>query len=1259
MYIIGRFLQIYMTKLRKIFVSSIMVMTVVVMSGLTAPMAAKASVEAGDLIKRADMSAVYYLGADEKRYVFPNEATFKSWYSDFSGVVTISSEELASYPLGANVVVRPGTKLVKITTDPKVYAVEADGTLRWVQTEEDAIALYGADWASRVIDVADSFFTNYTIGDPLESDEVPAGTLLQKDGEADVYYYDGEDYRLVEDEVAFLANRFQYDNVLTYDDFTPSGTAITSSEDDITNTAQSGQAVGVQPGVGTGLTVSLNANTPVAQIIPYNVQGQVYTSVDLTASNDGDVELTGLDIKRTGLGYADNFDKVYVEVDGTRHGNKRSLGSDNISNLYFSTDSSKITIPAGETVTVDIVADMQDYESNSGSNALSIIGASSFDTTADVSGSFPITGNAMSISNIKSPTAELTISKDTGDVYLGDEQVKVAEFNLENTSTSTNEHISFTEITLDNKASADNDEVINYTLYNDSDEVVSSSVNTNSNDMIKFTLDEAIEIEDGDIETFVVKADIYDGRTESVALVLDEITDVKAVGLDNGFNVSVTDATIFDTSSFDIYDGSSGDYGYYINGGDLNFTEADSNPGSVEVVPRDEDVLFLAAEIEALEEMMTINSMKFDFNTMSGTLDSLEDVTLYLDGQVVAGPIDGADPLEFDEEFEVSGTQLLEVKADIADDASSGDYAVNLSTQSGYVLAEDEEGDSVHEDKIKGSVNGGTITVSTGEFTLSKDGTYGGRDVVPGSDDLLVGQYILEVGDAEGAKVDKYTVDVAVNDDFELGNIEELYISEDTDVITNVLGSNDFNVNQELSAGETKVIKVYVSVDDNFDAVGSNDTLITSLTVEGEGLVSTEVLKEGPIQGQKMTFEEGNLTEAVSAGTPDSDIVIAGTNDIKVAEWEFESANTPYTLRDVEIKVYTYKAVQTLTVEEASDTAFDLVVPTLTDSETISISGADVSSTSTLAADIADETYDDWTADSNGGVVTFTANEPGTWALTPITHNSSDEITQELDSYDLEKEEALITSATLNGETANVINGVVTFDNEITVEKDAKKKLELYANFNGDFNSIRSGDIANFAITSYESKAGNENTYTLVEVTDGSLLTNELMYTRNAIPTIVATAGETANLSRTDNKVMDISITADGDDITINKIGIEIYTNVASTTGDTMTVEILDSNGDVVGATADIDGHGNADTNWNKAHDISWSGEVIADGETEVYTVSVSFSEAPTADKMLEVTLVEDHFSWNDGKEDITYLVNQAEIGLLEDLSGNFEIDNK
>ncbi|HPT08570.1 MAG TPA: hypothetical protein PLE28_02660, partial [bacterium] len=216
-----------------------MLLTVLVMSGFSAiatPVSAAAS--AGDLIKKDGLSAVYYLGDDGKRYVFPNEATYKSWYSDFSGVVTISSDELSSYPLGGNVVVRPGTKLVKITTDPKVYAVEANGVLRQIPSEAAAIALYGTDWAKRVIDVADSFFINYTIGSPLASNEVPMGSLVKKTGDSSIYYYDGTNYRLIEDEVAFSANRFQFANVLTLSTFTASGSTITGAETAIIKTSQ-------------------------------------------------------------------------------------------------------------------------------------------------------------------------------------------------------------------------------------------------------------------------------------------------------------------------------------------------------------------------------------------------------------------------------------------------------------------------------------------------------------------------------------------------------------------------------------------------------------------------------------------------------------------------------------------------------------------------------------------------------------------------------------------------------------------------------------------------------------------------------------------------------------------------------------------------------------------------------------------------------------------------------------------------------------
>ncbi len=137
-----------------------------------------ATISPGDLIK-GPTDAVYYYGQNGKRFVFPNVKTYFTWYTDFSTVKTIAAGELASIPLGGNVTYRPGFKLVKVTTYPKVYAVSAHGTLRWVKTEALAIALYGPDWNKKIDDVPDTFFVNYTVGADITtaSDFSPAAQI--------------------------------------------------------------------------------------------------------------------------------------------------------------------------------------------------------------------------------------------------------------------------------------------------------------------------------------------------------------------------------------------------------------------------------------------------------------------------------------------------------------------------------------------------------------------------------------------------------------------------------------------------------------------------------------------------------------------------------------------------------------------------------------------------------------------------------------------------------------------------------------------------------------------------------------------------------------------------------------------------------------------------------------------------------------------------------------------------------------------------
>jgi hypothetical protein len=125
----------------------------------------------GMVMSTAASDSVYYCGADGKRYVFPNQKTYDTWYDGWGKVTNLSAEVIASIPFGGMVNYRPGVRLVKIQSDPKVYAVAKGGVLRWVTSESIAEGLYGADWTKQVDDVPVAFFTNYTLGEPITAVE--------------------------------------------------------------------------------------------------------------------------------------------------------------------------------------------------------------------------------------------------------------------------------------------------------------------------------------------------------------------------------------------------------------------------------------------------------------------------------------------------------------------------------------------------------------------------------------------------------------------------------------------------------------------------------------------------------------------------------------------------------------------------------------------------------------------------------------------------------------------------------------------------------------------------------------------------------------------------------------------------------------------------------------------------------------------------------------------------------------------------------
>jgi hypothetical protein len=120
-----------------------------------------------DLLKWQE-SYVYFHNQDGNRYVFLPPSAVTSWYPDAATRVRSSTiQELSAMPLAGSIEYKPGVRLLKFASDPKVYAVSRYGVLRWITSEGIANALYGQDWKTYVDEVSVADFPVYRFGSPI------------------------------------------------------------------------------------------------------------------------------------------------------------------------------------------------------------------------------------------------------------------------------------------------------------------------------------------------------------------------------------------------------------------------------------------------------------------------------------------------------------------------------------------------------------------------------------------------------------------------------------------------------------------------------------------------------------------------------------------------------------------------------------------------------------------------------------------------------------------------------------------------------------------------------------------------------------------------------------------------------------------------------------------------------------------------------------------------------------------------------------
>ncbi len=915
-----------MEKLRKIFTVSVMAMTILAMSVVVVP-GAGATASAGDLIKMSGLSSVYYLAADGKRYVFPNEQTYFSWYSDFSGVVTIPQSELESYPLGANVTIRPGTKLVKITTDPKVYAVEANGTLVWVPDEATAIALYGENWAKRVVDVPDGFFTNYSVStSQISASAYPQGSLIKLPSASDVYYIDVDGTaRKITSEAAFTANRFKWSDVITASaSFTlPTlGSDISSAESDLIDTSS---GAGGTAGAGTGLTIALASDTPASGTAVKNAARVPFTKINLTASADGAISVK-LKIQRNGLSVDTDFTSISFLEGIKQLGNVKTLNSDH------QCLSDSITIPAGTTKSITIAGNIRSDGTNT-SAGVANLGVVEAITTATVSGSLPINGNDMTFSNAVSiGTATLargsydpntTANKEVGTTGYDFISFKITA----QTEAQQVEYIKFT----DQGSIADSD-LANVKLYVDNNFYMNGAQVSKK---VEFDLTGSpVTIAKGGHKEFSLIADIVGGSGRNIDFDIDKTTDVAVKGLNYGYYITPSAA---------------------LNAGNIvtitagTFTVSKSNDVPTANIAMGENNVALGSFIfRAQGEGVDITQATFAVEVAgSGNSLDVSNCTLYdASGNAVTGAVtpSAATTLPssttygtttFTDTISVpEGENVYTMKCNLNTDFSTDDtITVKAAMQETtyWVMTGETTGDNIAEAPAGTTISANTQTIKAGSLASYTASTPVAQSIVKGSQQVLFTNIILDAtASGEDVRVTQMVITDTTGTTAKTININniKLYVNGVAKSVVKNGTSNVANTNENftfsLSGSDVIIVPkgssvtVQVKADVSASAVTNATHTFDLSGITAQGDDTGETINSTPSgNGQPMTIAaNGTLTTALASDNPESSLMAAGSTGNIITALQMEAA-----YEDVELDQITLTASST---PAASSTANDV-----------------------------------------------------------------------------------------------------------------------------------------------------------------------------------------------------------------------------------------------------------------------------------------------------------------------------------------------
>lgn len=584
----------------------------------------------------------------------------------------------------------------------------------------------------------------------------------------------------------------------------------------------------IAPSDGT-LEVSLASSNPAADTLPKGALGVAMLSVDLSASCEDDVIVDRVTLLHEGFGDESDIQGVYASIDGGRYSRKRTIKSeDQTVDVRFNMP---LVVTKCDTVTVDFLTDFSLTAATSAQHNLVLELASDVSTNAQaVTGSLPLRGATFTVAAVQNGSITLDYRSVTPDeVEVGDTTALLGKFQLEASSVQDE---SIYAITLENNGSASDGDVTNIAIARTDGTVLTNTATQTVGDFVTLLFDPPFTILEGDRVTLEVIGDVVDGAGDTVALGLEENSDLFSVGSLYGYGVNgqlygsqvtltgTVDTVTIDAGQFEIsIDGPAAET-YTRDSDDAVLAnvvfEAGSEPADVQsVFVMVQGQTAVSADLSyAIDAVMEDVQLR---NVSSGlTIDGVE-----VADTACGGAASSCQVYRFDD-FVVSGSQEFELQVDFIEagtNPASGDkFSVDVcavpsigtggpqtcafTTDVGAVAVNDANyamtieglstGDAIKDVRPNTIVSGNYHDVATAGLTVAVQNINATDTSVRNAKDITLLRFSARAGDAEDILVTSFTFenDTATATDIQNGVNYTLMVDTDgNDEVDTVLES--------------------------------------------------------------------------------------------------------------------------------------------------------------------------------------------------------------------------------------------------------------------------------------------------------------------------------------------------------------------------------------------------------------------------------------------------------------------------------------